>query len=62
MRGGSAITARARTLRGNLTDAERVLWREHRQRQLGWRFRLAGEGVSAEIHSAQLHHPQAEED
>jgi len=39
MRGGSAMNARARNLRGNLTDAERVLWRELRQRQLGWRFR-----------------------
>jgi primosomal protein N' (replication factor Y) len=39
MRGGRAMTARARTLRSNLTDAERVLWRQLRQRQLGWRFR-----------------------
>ena len=39
MRGGSAIKDRARKLRGNLTDAERVLWRELRQHQLGWRFR-----------------------
>jgi very-short-patch-repair endonuclease len=38
MRGGSAVTARARKLRGNLTDAEHALWRELRQRQLGWRF------------------------
>jgi very-short-patch-repair endonuclease len=39
MRGGSAMTVRARNLRSNLTDAERVLWRELRQHQLGWRFR-----------------------
>src|SRR5712691_1623374 len=39
MRGGSVMTTRARKLRGNLTDAERVLWRELRQHQLGWRFR-----------------------
>jgi very-short-patch-repair endonuclease len=39
MRGGYRMKARARTLRGNLTDAERALWRELRQRQLGWRFR-----------------------
>ena len=39
MRGGSTPKKRARTLRGNLTDAERVLWRELRHRQLGWRFR-----------------------
>jgi very-short-patch-repair endonuclease len=39
MRGGAVMTNRARTLRGNLTDAERVLWRELRQHQLGRRFR-----------------------
>jgi very-short-patch-repair endonuclease len=39
MRGGSAMTNRARKLRGNLTDAERVLWRELRHHQLGSRFR-----------------------
>jgi very-short-patch-repair endonuclease len=39
MRGGLVMTSRARKLRGNLTDAERVLWRELRQHQLGWRFR-----------------------
>jgi len=39
MRGGSAIKVRARRLRGNLTDAEQLLWRELRRGQLGWRFR-----------------------
>jgi very-short-patch-repair endonuclease len=39
MRGGRPMRSRARTLRGNLTDAEQALWRELRQRQLGWRFR-----------------------
>jgi very-short-patch-repair endonuclease len=39
MRGGRPIKATARNLRANLTDAERVLWRELRQRQLGGRFR-----------------------
>src|SRR5580704_1645899 len=39
MRGGQPMKTRARQLRGNLTEAERVLWRELRQRQLGWRFR-----------------------
>jgi very-short-patch-repair endonuclease len=33
------LRSRARSLRDNLTDAERVLWRELRQQQLGWRFR-----------------------
>jgi very-short-patch-repair endonuclease len=29
----------ARTLRGNMTDAEQLLWKELRKYQLGWRFR-----------------------
>ena len=39
MRGGSALTKRARGLRGNMTDAEQLLWRDLRRNQLGWRFR-----------------------
>ena len=39
LRGGHVMITRARRLRANLTDAERALWRELRQRQLGWRFR-----------------------
>ena len=39
MRGGEAMTTRARSLRSNLTEPERVLWRELRKQQLGWRFR-----------------------
>jgi very-short-patch-repair endonuclease len=39
MRGGRPIKARARKLRTDATDAERALWRELRQRQLGQRFR-----------------------
>ena len=39
MRGGSPIKKRARGLRGNMTDAEQVLWRELRKYRLGWRFR-----------------------
>jgi very-short-patch-repair endonuclease len=39
MRGGRPLRSRARQLRANLTDAERVLWRELRQGQLGARFR-----------------------
>jgi very-short-patch-repair endonuclease len=39
MRGGKLMKLRARQLCGNLTDAERVLWRELRQHQLGARFR-----------------------
>ena len=39
MRGGSTLNKRARQLRSNLTDAERALWRDLRNRQLGWRFR-----------------------
>jgi very-short-patch-repair endonuclease len=39
MRGGFTLKKRARRLRGNLTDAEQVLWRELRRHQLGWRFR-----------------------
>jgi primosomal protein N' (replication factor Y) len=39
MRGGAKLKGRARALRSNSTDAERVLWRELRQRQLGSRFR-----------------------
>ena len=39
MRGGSALKNRARGLRGNMTDAEKVLWKELRDYQLGWRFR-----------------------
>jgi very-short-patch-repair endonuclease len=39
MRGGGAIKRRARSLRSNMTDTERALWRGLRDRQLGWRFR-----------------------
>jgi N-methylhydantoinase B len=39
MRGGFALSRRARRLRTNLTDAEQVLWRELRRYRLGWRFR-----------------------
>ena len=39
MRGGRAVKKRARTLRGNMTNAELVLWRELRRHQLGGRFR-----------------------
>src|SRR5689334_7034787 len=39
MRGGRAIKRRARSLRSNMTDTERALWRGLRDRQLGWRFR-----------------------
>jgi very-short-patch-repair endonuclease len=39
MRGGRLMRSRARVLRGNLTDAERMLRRKLRQRQFGWRFR-----------------------
>jgi very-short-patch-repair endonuclease len=39
MRGGQPIKARARRLRGNMTDAEQLLWRELRRNQPGWRFR-----------------------
>jgi very-short-patch-repair endonuclease len=38
-RGGLSLKQRARDLRGNLTDAERVLWRELRHYRLGRRFR-----------------------
>ena len=33
------MTARARRLRGNATETERLLWRALRRNQLGWRFR-----------------------
>ena len=39
MRGGKPFKSQARQLRGNLTIAERALWRELRQHQLGVRFR-----------------------
>jgi very-short-patch-repair endonuclease len=39
MRGGTPLRQQARALRGKLTNAERVLWRELRQYQLGTRFR-----------------------
>jgi N-methylhydantoinase B len=39
MRGGSALKTNARELRGNMTDAERALWKELRKYGLGWRFR-----------------------
>ena len=39
MRGGSATRDRARQLRRNMTDAERLLWRELRRNTLGWRIR-----------------------
>jgi very-short-patch-repair endonuclease len=39
MRGGRLLTRRRQHLRGNLTDAERALWRELRHDQLGRRFR-----------------------
>jgi very-short-patch-repair endonuclease len=39
MRRGKQSSERARELRRNATDTERVLWRVLRDRQLGWRFR-----------------------
>ena len=39
MRGGKQPSQRARELRINATDTERMLWRVLRDRQLGWRFR-----------------------
>jgi N-methylhydantoinase B len=39
MRGGFSSKKNARELRGNMTDAEQVLWRELRNYGLGWRFR-----------------------
>jgi very-short-patch-repair endonuclease len=39
MRGGSGIKKQARTLRRNMTDAERALWKEFRKYGLEWRFR-----------------------
>ena len=39
MRGGPLITGRARDLRRNMTEVERVLWHELRLGRLGWRFR-----------------------
>jgi very-short-patch-repair endonuclease len=39
MRGGLSIRKNARTLRGNMTDAEQVLWKERRKYRLGRRFR-----------------------
>jgi very-short-patch-repair endonuclease len=39
MRGGKRASERARDLRRNVTDAERVLWQGLRDKQLGWRFR-----------------------
>jgi very-short-patch-repair endonuclease len=39
MRGGRGPKERARALRANMTDTERALWRELRNRRLGGRFR-----------------------
>ena len=39
MRGGFSIKTKARGLRGNMSDAEQVLWKELRNYRLGWRFR-----------------------
>ena len=39
MRGGSSIKKKARSLRGNMPDAEQVLWKELRKYRLGRRFR-----------------------
>ena len=39
MRGGSSTKEQARPLRGNMTDAERAVWKELRKSGLGWRFR-----------------------
>jgi hypothetical protein len=39
MRGGTAMIGRARRLRRNTTEAERLLWDALRKDQLGWRFR-----------------------
>jgi very-short-patch-repair endonuclease len=39
MRGGQTTRYRARQLRRDMTDAERLLWRELRRAALGWRFR-----------------------
>ena len=39
MRGGTGMTRRARWLRRNTTDAERVLWQGLRDKQLGRRCR-----------------------
>ena len=39
MRGGTGLNRRARRLRGNMTDAEQMLWGGLRRHRLGWRFR-----------------------
>jgi very-short-patch-repair endonuclease len=39
MRGGSSTIGRARRLRRDTTEAERLLWAGLRNDQLGWRFR-----------------------
>jgi very-short-patch-repair endonuclease len=39
MRGGTGLTRRARSLRFDATDAERMLWKGLRYKQLGGRFR-----------------------
>jgi very-short-patch-repair endonuclease len=39
MRGGSPLIKRARSLRADMTNAERLLWQELRRYRLGWRFR-----------------------
>ena len=39
MRGGLPMRNQARKLRRNMTDTERVLWRELRRNTFGWRFR-----------------------
>ena len=39
MKGSTLTQKRARALRGDLTDAERILWSRLKGRQLGWQFR-----------------------
>jgi very-short-patch-repair endonuclease len=39
MRGGPTLQGRAKFLRQNMTEAERILWRELRRHRLGQRFR-----------------------
>src|SRR6185295_281457 len=40
MKANTLTQKRARALRRELTDAERVLWSRLKGRQLGWQFRL----------------------
>ena len=40
MKGSTLTQKRARALRRELTDAERILWSRLKGRQLGWQFRL----------------------